>query len=169
MAKAVNAAQSARSEQAEAVDRTVPDEYRACRGYRHAWDPFGALRVQIRGHEVVQTIQCMRCPTEKDIAYNPLTHESRTIGTRYPEDYVFKEGGRFTTKEVDELRWSAISGVVGDRVRKSQERRKKGEAADPEVEQLAQLIELKPRKKPPAKKRAPRKTAAVTTRRRTTR
>lgn len=157
---------AARSVQQEEFDRTVKPEFADCRSYLHAWRP---LRVHEEGVLVVQTLICTRCGTERDQEFNRRTHKSQRRGAyRHPEGYLFKGGGRFTAEERDDVQWKGLQSFIVERAELSAQRRKNGEAADPEAEKLAKLLEFKPlaakkvsaavpRKKPAA---APRGQAA---------
>ena len=84
-----------------AKKREVPDGYRMCRVYGHAWDYATVKKV---GSEYVQGLVCLRCETLRFIKVNTRTGE--TAGSRYdyPEGYLFSEGGALTPRERAGLR-----------------------------------------------------------------
>lgn len=88
------------------ADRDVPEEFRPCRIFGHAWD---FTTVKRDGKSFVQGLQCLRCPTERHIKVNAMTGLPEGNKYDYPDGYLLKGGGgALSQQERGELRLSVV-------------------------------------------------------------
>ena len=84
--------------------RTVPEKFAMCRVFMHAWE---YVDVQKDGRELIQSLRCLRCGTEKFVRINGRTGEAKGYTYDYPDDYLIT-GGAMLPEERSAIRLAQV-------------------------------------------------------------